>query len=348
MSERSVGKTFDNIFAENTNRRIIVATFASNVDRVQQVINSAQKYGRKVAIEGRSMVNIVTTAQELGYIKIPDGLLVPIEEVKNYPDNQLALIMTGSQGEPMAALSRIASNTHKRVSIMPGDVVIISSTPIPGNEKAVSKLINVLSMLGANVIFQDTHVSGHACREEIKLIYSLTNPQYAIPVHGEYKHLKAHAKLVKELGMDSENVFILSSGNVLQLDKAKAEIIGNVEAGAVFVDGLGVGDVGNVVLRDRQKLAEDGIVVVVITLDSYSGELYAGPEIVTRGFVYEKESEELLGNAQAQLRDYLDARNSKDITDIHRCKNIIRDFLGDYFWKNTKRKPMILPIITEV
>lgn len=347
-SEKTVGRKFDIIFSEHKDSRIIVATFASNVDRVQQILNSAQRFNRKVVVEGRSMINIIDVASKLERITIPEDTLIDIENIKDYPPEQTVLITTGSQGESMAALSRMAMGTHKRVKISPKDVVIFSSHPIPGNEKAVTKVMNDLLRLGADVIFEDTHVSGHACREEIKLIYSLTNPKYSIPVHGEYKHLIAHAKLVKELGMDSENVFILSSGNVLQLDSEKAEIIGNVEAGPVFVDGLGVGDVGNIVLRDRQKLAEDGIVVVVLALDSYSGEIYAGPEIVTRGFVYEKESEELLGNAMAQLRDYLEAKNSKDVADIYRCKNIIRDFLSEYFWKNTKRKPMILPIITEV
>ncbi len=347
-SEKTVGRTFDIIFSEHKDSRIIVATFASNVDRVQQILNSAQRFNRKVVVEGRSMVNIIDVATKLERITIPEDTLIDIENIKDYPPEQTVLITTGSQGESMAALSRMAMGTHRKVKISPKDVVIFSSHPIPGNEKAITKVINDLLRLGADVIFEDTHVSGHACREEIKLIYSLTNPKYSIPVHGEFKHLKAHAKLAKELGMDSENIFILSSGNVLQLDDEKAEIIGNVEAGPVFVDGLGVGDVGNVVLRDRQKLAEDGIVVVVVALDSYSGEMYSGPEIVTRGFVYEKESEELLGNAQAQLRDYLESRNSKDVSDIHRCKNIIRDYLSEYFWKNTKRKPMILPIITEV
>ncbi|MBO4775869.1 MAG: ribonuclease J [Lachnospiraceae bacterium] len=347
-SEKTVGRTFDIIFNEHKDSRIIVATFASNVDRVQQILNSAQRYNRKVVVEGRSMVNIIDVARKMERITIPEDTLIDIETIKDYPPEQTVLITTGSQGESMAALSRMAIGTHRKVKISPKDVVIFSSHPIPGNEKAVTKVINDLLRLGADVIFEDTHVSGHACREEIKLIYSLTNPKYSIPVHGEYKHLKAHAKLAKELGMDPENIFILSSGNVLQLDNEKAEIIGNVDAGAVFVDGLGVGDVGNVVLRDRQKLAEDGIVVVVMALDSYTGEIFAGPEIVTRGFVYEKESEELLGNAMAQLKDYLLAKNSKDITDVHRCKNIIRDYLSDYFWKNTKRKPMILPIITEV
>lgn len=347
-SEKTVGRTFDILFNEHKNSRIIVATFASNVDRVQQIINSAHKCGRKVVVEGRSMVNIIDVAEKLGRLTIPKNTLIDIDNIKDYPNEQTVLITTGSQGESMAALSRMAMGTHRKVKILPGDVVIFSSHPIPGNEKAVTKVMNDLLRLGADVNFEDTHVSGHACREEIKLIYALTNPQYAIPVHGEYKHLKAHAKLANDIGMDKENIFILSSGNVLELTKDRAEVIGNVEAGTVFVDGLGVGDVGNIVLRDRQKLAEDGIVVVVLTLDSYTGEIFAGPEIVTRGFVYAKESEELLGSAQAQLSEYLAEKKAKDIADTHRCKNIIKDFLGDYFWKNTKRKPMILPIITEV
>lgn len=347
-SEKTVGRTFDILFNEHKNERIIVATFASNVDRVQQIINSAYSSGRKVVVEGRSMVNIIEVAQNLGRLTIPENTLVALEDLKDIPREKTVLITTGSQGESMAALSRMAMGTHKKVKIMPGDVVIFSSHPIPGNEKAVTKVMNDLLRLGADVLFEDTHVSGHACREEIKLIYSLTNPKYAIPVHGEFKHLRAQAKLAEELGMEKENILILSNGNILELDEDNAEIVGNVEAGPVFVDGLGVGDVGNMVLRDRQKLAEDGIVVVVLTLDSYSGEIFAGPEIVTRGFVYVKESEELLENATAQLSEYIAQRNGKDITDIHRCKNIIRDFLSEYFWKNTKRKPMILPIITEV
>lgn len=347
-SEKTVGKTFDYLFNEHRDSRIIVATFASNVDRVQQVINSAYKYNRKVVVEGRSMVNIIDVAQKLERITIPPNTLIETENLKDYPREQTVIITTGSQGESMAALSRMSMGTHKKVKIMPGDVVIFSSHPIPGNEKAVTKVINDLLRLGADVTFEDTHVSGHACREEIKLIYSLTNPQYAIPVHGEYKHLRAHAKLAEELGMDKDNIFIMSSGNVLEINKDKAEIVGNVEAGTVFVDGLSVGDVGNTVLRDRQKLAEDGIVVVVLAIDSYTGEMYSGPEIVTRGFVYVKESEEFLETARAELAEYLAEKNSKDITDFHRCKNIIRDFLSDYFWKNTKRKPMILPIITEI
>ena len=347
MSERSVGKTFDNIFAENTNRRIIVATFASNVDRVQQVINSAQKYGRKVAIEGRSMVNIVTTAQELGYIKIPDGLLVPIEEVKNYPDNQLALIMTGSQGEPMAALSRIASNTHKRVSIMPGDVVIISSTPIPGNEKAVSKLINVLSMLGANVIFQDTHVSGHANQDEIKLMYCLLKPKYSIPIHGEYRHRIAQKNIAEGLGMVSDHVIILKSGDMLDIGSDGAEIVGSVPAHGIMVDGLGVGDVGNAVLRDRQYLSLNGIVIVSVAVDPEIGVIISGPDITTRGFVYVKESERLLEEAKEVVTETCARFMDMEHIDFNRLRAEIKNVLGDFFWKSMKRSPMILPVILE-
>lgn len=348
MSERSVGKTFDNIFAENTNRRIIVATFASNVDRVQQIINSAQKYGRKVAIEGRSMVNIVTTAQELGYIRIPEGLLIPIEEVKNYPDNQLALIMTGSQGEPMAALSRIASNTHKRVSIMPGDVVIISSTPIPGNEKAVSKLINVLSMLGANVIFQDTHVSGHANQDEIKLLYCLLKPKYSIPIHGEYRHRIAQKHIAEGLGMASDHVIILKSGDMLDIGYDGASLAGSVPAHGIMVDGLGIGDVGNAVLRDRQYLSVNGIVIVSVAIDPEIGEIISGPDIVTRGFVYVKESERLLEEAREVVLETCNRFTDFERLDTNRLRAEIKSVLGDFFWKSMKRSPMILPVILEL
>ena len=347
-SEKTVGRTFDILFNEHRNSRIIVATFASNVDRVQQIINSANKYNRKVVVEGRSMVNVIDVANKLERLTIPPNTLIETESIKDYPKEQTVLITTGSQGESMAALSRMAMGTHKKVKILPGDVVIFSSHPIPGNEKAVTKVINDLLRLGADVIFEDTHVSGHACREEIKLIYSLTNPKYSVPVHGEYKHLTAHAKLAQELGMDKENIFILSSGNVLELSEEKAGVVDDVPAGTVFVDGLGVGDVGNVVLRDRQKLAEDGIVVVAIAVDSYSGELYTQPEIISRGFVYEKEAEELLEGARTELIDYLADRPAKEITDNYKCRSLVRDCLSDYFWKNTKRKPMILPVITEV
>ena len=298
MSERTVGKTFDNIFAEHKNTRIIIATFASNVDRVQQIINSAYKYGRKCVVEGRSMVNVISTAAELGYLNVPENTLIELDQMKNYPDEQMVLITTGSQGESMAALSRMASNMHRKVQIKPGDTVIFSSNPIPGNEKAVSRVINELSMKGADVIFQDAHVSGHACQEEIKLIYSLVHPKYAIPVHGEYRHLKAQAQVAESLGIPKDNIFLLSSGAVLELDEEKAQVVDRVQTGAILVDGLGVGDVGNIVLRDRQHLAEDGILIVVLTLEKYSNQVLAGPDIVSRGFVYVRESEGLMDEAK--------------------------------------------------
>ena len=348
MSERTVGKTFDNIFSEHRNNRIIIATFASNVDRVQQIINSAYKYGRKVAIEGRSMVNVIGTAAELGYLRIPDKTLVEIDQIQNYPDDTVVLITTGSQGESMAALSRMAANIHKKVTIKPNDTIIFSSNPIPGNEKAVSKVINELSRKGADVIFQDVHVSGHACQEEIKLIYSLVKPKYAIPVHGEYRHLKAQAGIAKDLGIPKENIFILSSGDVLELNEQEpARVTGKVRTGSILVDGLGVGDVGNIVLRDRQHLAEDGIMIVVLTLEKHSGNLLAGPDIVSRGFVYVRESEDLMDEARIVVEDAIDVCLDKHITDWGKIKNIIKDSLGDFLWKRTKRNPMILPIIME-
>jgi len=348
MSERTVGRTFDNIFAEHKSTRIIIATFASNVDRVQQIINSAYKYGRKVAVEGRSMVNVISTAAELGYLQIPDKTLVDIDQIKNYPDEQVVLITTGSQGESMAALSRMAANIHKKVTIKPNDTIIFSSNPIPGNEKAVSKVINELSRKGADVIFQDAHVSGHACQEEIKLIYSLVKPKYAVPIHGEYRHLKAQAGIARELGIPKENIFILSSGDVLELNEEEpAEVTQKVRTGAILVDGLGVGDVGNIVLRDRQHLAEDGIMIVVLTLEKYSSRLLAGPDIVSRGFVYVRESEDLMDEARIVVEDAIDICLDKHITDWGKIKNIIKDSLGEFLWKRTKRNPMILPIIME-
>jgi len=348
MSESTVGKTFDNIFADYSKRRIIVATFASNVDRVQQIINSAAKYDRKVVIEGRSMVNVITTATELGYVKMPDNMLIDIEQMKNYTDDQLVLITTGSQGETMAALSRIAASIHKKVSIKPGDVVILSSTPIPGNEKAVSKVINELSMKGAKVIYQDTHVSGHACQEEIKLIYSLTKPQYAVPVHGEYRHLIRHAELAESMGIPKENIFILSSGDVLTLSAEKAAITGEVQAQGIFVDGLGVGDVGNIVIRDRQLLSENGLIIVVVSLEKHSNQILSGPDIVSRGFVYVRESEDLMEEARVIVAKALDKYLSKNNADWGKMKTEIKDSLSEYIWKKTKRNPMILPIIMEV
>lgn len=348
MSERTVGRTFDQLFAEHHNTRIIIATFASNVDRVQQIINSAHKYGRKVAVEGRSMVNIITTASELGYLDIPDNTLLDIDEICQYPDEKTVLITTGSQGESMAALSRMAASIHKKVSIKPGDTVIFSSSPIPGNEKAVSKVINELSQRGAHVIFQDAHVSGHACQEELKLIYALLKPKYAIPVHGEYRHLKANAGIAESIGIPKENIFIMRSGDVLGVDQESAKIIDKVHTGAILVDGLGVGDVGNIVLRDRQHLAEDGILIVVLTLEKGTNVLLAGPDIVSRGFVYVRESEEMMEEAKRLLYEALEKCLSNRNADWMRIKMVIRDTMSDYLWKRTKRKPMILPIIMDV
>ena len=347
MSERTVGATFDKIFTDNKNSRLIIATFASNVDRVQQIINSAVKYGRKVCVEGRSMVNIIEVAENLDYLKIPEGTLIDTEEMKNYTPEQIVLITTGSQGESMAALSRMAASLHRKVSIQPGDCVVFSSTPIPGNEKSVAKVINELGMKGAKVIFQDTHVSGHACQEEIKLLYSLIKPKYAIPVHGEYRHLMAQKEVVQSLGYDKEDIFIAKCGDVLELSEEKAGIVGHVQTGEILVDGLGVGDVGNIVLRDRQNLAENGIIIVVLTLEKYSGQLVAGPDIVTRGFVYVREAEELLDEAREVVSGSVETCMDKNITDWSKIKNIIKDDLSEYLWKKMKRNPVILPIIME-
>ena len=347
MSERTVGHVFDNLFNEYKTARIIIATFASNVDRVQQIINTAYRFGRKVAVEGRSMVNVITTDAELGYLRVPDQTLIEIDQVKNYPDEQLVLITTGSQGESMAALSRMAANIHKKITIKPNDAIIFSSHPIPGNEKAVSKVINELSMKGAKVIFQDAHVSGHACQEEIKLIYSLVKPKYAIPVHGEYRHLTAQKLVAEELGYSKDNIFILKSGNVLEIDENSAAVTGSVHTGAILVDGLGVGDVGNIVLRDRQHLSEDGIMIVVMTLERHSNVVLAGPDIVSRGFVYVRESEDLMDHAREVVELALDGCLDKGITDWSKIKAAVKDALSDYVWKRTKRSPMILPIIME-
>ena len=347
-SEKTLSKTFDTIFAEHKNTRIIIATFASNVDRVQQIINSAYKYDRKVVVEGRSMVNIIETATNLECLNIPEHTLIGIDELKNYPDEKTVIITTGSQGESMAALSRMALNMHRKISIGPGDTIIFSSSPIPGNEKAVTKIINELLRKGAEVIFQDAHVSGHACQEEIKLIYTLVKPRYAIPVHGEYKHLKAQAKIAMDLGIAKEDVFILESGDVLELDEQEAKVTGKVPVGDILVDGLGVGDVGNIVLRDRQHLAEDGIMIVVLALDQASGYLVSGPDIVSRGFVYVKESDELMEEARERMAEVIENCLDRGITDWGKIKNAIKDSLGDYVWKKTKRRPMILPIILEV
>ena len=349
QSERTVGITFDHVFAEHKDTRIIIATFASNVDRVQQIINTACKYDRKVVVEGRSMVNIIQVAQELGYLNVPDKTLIEIDQLKNYPPEKTVLITTGSQGESMAALSRMAADVHKKVTIMPGDTIIFSSNPIPGNEKFVSKVINELTAKGANVIFQDAHVSGHACQEELKLIYSLVKPKYAIPVHGEYRHLKANAGIARMLGIPKDNIFILKSGNVLEVSEKEAKVVDNVHTGEILVDGLGVGDVGNIVLRDRQHLAEDGIMIVVLTLEKGSNQLLAGPDIVSRGFVYVRESESLMEEARKVLTDAVeDCLTHQRNADWSKIKLVIRDTMNDFIWKRTKRRPMILPIIMDV
>ncbi|WP_443853988.1 ribonuclease J [Eshraghiella crossota] len=348
MSEKTVGKTFENIFDEHKKNRIIVATFASNVDRVQQIINAACSHGRKVAVEGRSMVNIINVAGELGYIQIPDGTLIDTEEIKKYPDDQVTIITTGSQGESMAALSRMAASIHKKVTIKPGDVVIVSATPIPGNEKSVARLINELSMKGAKVIFQDTHVSGHASQEEIKMMYTILKPKYSIPVHGEYRHLVKHAELAESMGIDKKNIFILSSGDVLELSEEEGKVVDTVPCGELMVDGLGVGDVGNIVIRDRQVLSENGIVVVVLTLDKYTNQLLSGPDIVTRGFVYVRESETLIEEATDVVYHAVINCLENSNVDWAKIKLVIKDSLGEYFWKKMKRTPMVLPIIMEV
>lgn len=347
-SERTVGATFDHIFSEHQDSRLIIATFASNVDRVQQIINSANKYGRKVVVEGRSMVNIIGIASELGYLDIPDNTLIEIDKLKNYPPEKTILITTGSQGESMAALSRMAAGIHRKITIQPSDTIIFSSSPIPGNEKSVSKIINELEQLGADVIFQDTHVSGHACEEELKLIYALVKPKYAIPVHGEYRHLKANSEIAKSIGIPKDNIFILQSGDVLQLGQEKAEVVDKVHTGGILVDGLGVGDVGNIVLRDRQHLAEDGILIVVLTLQKGTNQLLAGPDIVSRGFVYVRESEGLMEEARQVMTNALDNCLTNKRADWNKIKLVVRDTMNDYIWKKTKRRPMIIPIIMDV
>ncbi|MEE1228378.1 MAG: ribonuclease J [Lachnospiraceae bacterium] len=347
-SEKTVGITLKHLFDEYVDHRIIVATFASNVDRVQQIINCAAANGKKVVVEGRSMVTTISIAVELGYIKVPANTLIGIDEMKNYPDNKIVLITTGSQGETMAALSRMAASTHRKVSITPGDVIIFSSHPIPGNEKSVSKVMNELAKKGATLVYQDTHVSGHACQEEIKLIYSLVKPKYALPVHGEYRHLKTHHDLAVSMGIPEDNVVIMQSGDVLSICDDYAKVTGKVKAGGVYVDGLGVGDIGNIVLRDRQQLSQNGLFIVVVTLDRYNGQLLAGPDIVSRGFVYVRESEQLIDASKDVVRDTLDRCANKNVTDWSHIKSAIKDDLGGFIWKRMKRSPMILPIIMEV
>ncbi|TYQ12930.1 UNVERIFIED_CONTAM: ribonuclease J [Acetivibrio alkalicellulosi] len=350
MSERTVGQTFEKIFM-NTQSRILVATFASNVHRVQQVINAAVKFDRKVAICGRSMVNVVNVAMKLGYMNVPEGVIVDIDHINKYPPEKLAIITTGSQGEPMSALSRMAAGEHRKVEIVPGDHVVISATPIPGNEKFVSRVVNELFKKGAEVIYEalaDIHVSGHACKEELKLIHSLIKPKFFFPVHGEYRHLKQHGNLAHELGMSMENIFIMDIGRVLEITDDSARLNGNVSSGRVLVDGLGVGDVGNIVLRDRKHLSQDGLIVVVISIESDTGNVVAGPDIISRGFVYVRESEDLMEEIREVSRIALQKCEDKKKNDWSTKKSIIRDALRDYLYEKTKRRPMILPIIMEV
>ncbi len=350
MSESSVGEVLDKLFI-NCTKRIVVATFSSNVHRVQQIVNSAVKYRRKVAICGRSMVNMIETARKLGYIKVPDNVFIDIDNIKSYPDDRLVIITTGSQGEPMSALTRMASGEHRKVQITPNDFIIISANPIPGNEKYISRVIDELMTIGAEVIYnalEDIHVSGHACQEEQKLMLSLVKPKYFIPVHGEYRQLIAHSETAKKLGMKPENIFITGNGRVLELSESEAKFNGSVTSGIVLVDGLGVGDVGNIVLKDRQKLSQDGLIAVVLTLDSGSGRIVAGPDVISRGFVYVRESENLMEDIKKLLRIELAKCEEKHITDWATLKSVIKEELGSYIYKKTKRQPMLIPIIMEI
>ncbi len=351
MSERSVGVIFEKIFHETGDQRIMVATFSSNIDRIQQIINSAVAHKRKVVVVGRSMSNVVKTACELGYLNVPQNVMIDVAEIKNYTDSQLVIITTGSQGETMSALSRIASNDHKQIEVKPGDKVIISASPIPGNEKAVYKVINELLKKGAEVIYEglmDIHVSGHARQEEIKLLHALVKPKFFVPVHGEYKHLKSHEKLALSMGMKKENIFIMGIGDVLELGRDSAKINGTVPAGQVLVDGLGVGDVGNIVLRDRKHLSQDGLMIVVVSMEKETGQLLSGPDIISRGFVYVRESEELMEEAKSVVRDALHKCEQKNINEWSYIKTLIKDTLRDFLWHKTKRSPMILPIIMDI
>lgn len=350
QSEKMVGQTFDDEFRYARNR-IIVATFSSNVHRIQQVVDSAVKYKRKVAVIGRSMINVVNIAMELGYLNIPDGVLIDIDETSNYTADQIVIITTGSQGEPMSALTRMAMNDHKKVGIMPGDTVIISATPIPGNEKLVSRTINHLYKLGADVIYEKSngvHVSGHASQEEIKLMHNLVRPKYFIPVHGEYRHLIKHANIAKDLGMPKENIVIAENGSVIELSKDGINVAGKIQSGKVLVDGLGVGDVGNIVLRDRRLLSQDGIMIVVVTIDHETYQVVSGPDIVSRGFVYVREAEDLMEEAREKVLSALDRCETNGVTEWSMIKSAIRDSLGRFLYERTRRRPMILPIIMEI
>ena len=350
QSEKMVGQTFDDEFRYARNR-IIVATFSSNVHRIQQVVDSAVKYKRKVAVIGRSMINVVNIAMELGYLRIPEGVLIDIDETNNYTSDQIVIITTGSQGEPMSALTRMAMNDHKKVDIMPGDTVIISATPIPGNEKLVARTIDHLYKLGADVIYEKSngvHVSGHASQEEIKLMHNLVRPKYFIPVHGEYRHLIKHANLAKDLGMPSENIVIAENGSVIEISKNSIGINGKIQSGKVLVDGLGVGDVGNIVLRDRRQLSQDGIMIVVVTIDHETCHVVSGPDIVSRGFVYVREAEDLMEEAREKVLSALERCENNGVSEWSMIKSTIRDNLGRFLYERTRRRPMILPIIMEI
>lgn len=350
MSERTVGDTFDEIFV-NARGRIIVASFASNIHRIQQIIDASFKFGRKVAIVGRSMVNAVNVATELGYLNAPEGTLVDIDQIGRYPANMTTIITTGSQGEPMSALSRIAASEHRKVGILPGDLIIISASPIPGNEKSIFKVINELFKKGADVIYEslaDVHVSGHACQEELKLVHNLVKPKFFMPVHGEYRHLKQHANMAHSMGMPMENIFMMETGKILELTSDSAKINGSVPSGRVLVDGLGIGDVGSIVLRDRKLLSQDGLIVVVITTEKESGQIIAGPDIISRGFVYVREAEDLMEDAREVIKKTLSKCEGKGKNDWSAKKGLIKDDLREYLFEKTKRKPMILPIIMEI
>lgn len=349
MSERSVGVTFDETF-RTAKDRIIIATFSSNVHRVQQAVDMACKYKRKVAVLGRSMVNVVNIAMELGYLNIPEGVLIDIDQINQYPASAIVILTTGSQGEPMSALTRMAMSDHRKVDIVPGDTVVISATPIPGNEKLVARTIDYLLRQGADVVYEATsgiHVSGHASQEELKLMHNLIRPKFFIPVHGEYRHLKKHAKLAQDMGMAKENIFVAENGQVLEFTKDRGMIAGKVTAGNILVDGLGVGDVGNIVLRDRKQLSQDGILIVVVTMEKQGG-VAAGPDIVSRGFVYVRESEQLMEEAREKVKQALEKCQTNNITEWAAIKNNVRDALGKYLYDRTRRRPMILPIIMEV
>ena len=353
MSERKVGETFEALFKRAVNKRVIIATFSSNIHRIQQIVDCAVRYNRKVAVSGRSMINVVGIAVELGYLRVPAGVLIDIDQISRYPEEKLVIITTGSQGEPMSALSRMAMGDHRKVEVSDRDFIIISATPIPGNEKLVSRVVNELLKLGAEVVYDkekmyEVHVSGHACQDELKLMLSLVKPKFFIPVHGEYKHLKKHADVAVSMGVDPQNVIISEIGRVIETDSQTIKVTGSVPAGRVLVDGLGVGDVGNIVLRDRKRLAEDGLIVVVMTIDSQTGEIVAGPDIVSRGFVYVRESEQLMESANSVVCNSLAECMLKNPHDWNNIKSVIRDSLSTFVFQKTKRNPMILPIIMEV